>query len=131
MQFAHTVQQAMNAKWVYEERLGISARKLLGGAVDWDRDVVSKLVALQQSGEYRVAIHNSGQDLDALVIANRILRKENFMVALFNRGLLDLTIPCASFFSDSFFCSSLEVWRLRLIGRILCCSCCHSCRILC
>ena len=108
-QLANTVQQATNAKWVFEERLGISSRKLLGGAVDWDCDVVAKLVALQQSGEYRVAIHNSGQDLDALVIANRILRKENFMVAFFNRGVLDFNIPWLSPISTSFFCSSLEV----------------------
>jgi len=113
LQLAHTVQQAQHSKWVYEERLGISARKLIGGAVDWDRDVVAKLVALQQSGEYRVAINTDrhGQaPLDALVIANRILRKENFLVALFNKGLLDLNVPLASaLVSDSFFCSSLEV----------------------
>jgi Autophagy protein ATG9 len=109
LSFVNTFQEALNAKWVYEERLGISARKLLGGAVDWDRDVVTKLVALQQSGEYRIAIHNNGQDLDALVIANRILRKENFLVALFNRGLLDLTVPYVSSPGDPFFCSSLEV----------------------
>ena len=109
LQLANTVQQATNAKWVFEERLGISSRKLLGGAVDWDRDVVAKLVALQQSGEYRVAIHNSGQDLDALLIANRIMRKENFMVAFFNRGVLDLNIAWLSPISSSFFCASLEV----------------------
>lgn len=109
LQQANTVQQAINAKWVFEERLGISSRKLLGGAVDWDRDVVAKLIALQQSGEYRVAIHNNGQGLNALVIANRILRKENFMIAFFNRGLLDLNIPSLSSISNSFFCSSLEV----------------------
>jgi autophagy-related protein 9 len=41
----------------FEDRLGISARKLEGGAVDWDRDVVTKLLELQQSGQYRIAIH--------------------------------------------------------------------------
>jgi autophagy-related protein 9 len=45
------------AKWVFEDRLGISARKLEGGAVGWDRDVVTKLLELQQSGQYRIAIH--------------------------------------------------------------------------
>ena len=116
LQQANTVQQAINAKWVFEERLGISSRKLLGGAVDWDRDVVAKLITLQQSGEYRVAIHNGGQGLNALVIANRILRKENFMVALFNRGLLDFNIPSLSSISNSFFCSSLEV-RTRFLSK--------------
>jgi hypothetical protein len=100
-----TVREALDAKFVFEERLGISARKLEGGAVDWNRDVVDKLLELQRSGQYRVAIH--GQDLDALVIANRILRKENFMVALFNQGVFDLTVPYLG--DRTFFCSSLEV----------------------
>jgi hypothetical protein len=105
--FLRTVQDALQAKWVFEERLGISARKLQGGAVDWDRDVVARLVELQRSGEYRISL--AGQcELDALVVAQRIMRKENFLVALFNRGLLDLTapIPCIG---NNMFCSSLEV----------------------
>jgi hypothetical protein len=46
----------------------------------WDRDVVTKLLELQQSGQYRIAIH--GRMSDALVVAQRILRKE------FSRGPL-------------------------------------------
>ncbi len=53
---------------------------------------MKKLLQLQHSGEYRIAIH--GQDVkDELVIAQRILRRENFMIAFFNRNILDLTIP--------------------------------------
>jgi autophagy-related protein 9 len=109
--FQQTLRQARHAKWVFEERLGISARKLQGGAVDWERDVVNKLLEVQRSGEYRVAIH--GQELDALVVANRILRKENFMVAMFNRGLFDLSVPwIGKYFGHTFFCSSLEVSKM-------------------
>ena len=112
LSFLNTLQDAWQAKWVFEERLGISARRLQGGAVDWDRDVVSKLVHLQQSGEYRVAIH--GSPLDALVIANRIMRKENFLVALFNQpSLLDLSAPIPVF-GNQLFCSSLEVRHYTL-----------------
>ena len=132
--FVHSLQQAMEAKWVFEERLGISTRKLEDGAVDWDRDVVCKLMELQQSGEYRIAINtnaetnrnasdpnstdkNEGRSsgssppFDSLVVAQRILRKENFLVALINRGLLDLTVPgfLGSKRQTTFFCSSLEV----------------------
>ena len=101
--FYESVLESLQAKWVFEDRLGISARKLEGGAVDWDRDVVTKLLELQQSGQYRIAIH--GQDVDALVVAQRILRKENFLVALFNRQLLDLSVPGLG----NTFCASLEV----------------------
>lgn len=106
--FARTVQEAMQSKYVFEDRLGISSRRLEGGAVDWDRDIVTKLLELQQSGEYRIAIH--GQDLDALVIAQRIMRKENFLVALKNRQLLDLNVP---WLGQAFFSASLEVSQMR------------------
>ena len=89
--FLHTLKDAIESKAFFEDRLGISQIKLQGGAVDWDRDVVQKIVALQHSGEYRVAIHNG--DLDGLVIAQRILRKENFLIAMINRNMLDMTLP--------------------------------------
>lgn len=111
--FLHTIRDALEAKHFFEEKLGIPAIKLEGGAVDWDRDVVEKIVSLQVSGEHRVAIH--GQDLDALVVAQRILRKENFMVAFFNRRMLDLSIPGIK---GTYFCKSLEV-RLVYVCLIL------------
>ena len=59
--------------------------------MEWHQ-VIQKILELQRSGEYRVAIH--GQDIkDELVITQRIMRKENFMIAFFNQNLLDLTIP--------------------------------------
>ena len=89
--FVATVKDANGAKFIFEDKLGISARKLEGGAVEW-HEIVQKVLELQQTGEYRIAIH--GQDIkDELVVAQRILRRENFMIAFFNQELLDLTIP--------------------------------------
>lgn len=99
------VKDAWESKHFFEQVLGISARKLEGGAVEWDRDVVAKMLELQQSGEYRIAISGQG-DLDALVVAQRILRKENYLVAFFNCPMLDLTVPCLN---STYFCKSLEV----------------------
>ena len=96
----------IESKAFFEERLGISQHKLEGGAVEWDRDVVRKIVELQNSGEYRVAIHNG--ELDGLVIAQRILRKENFLIALVNRNMLDLNLPLIP---GTFFSKSLE-WSI-------------------
>jgi Autophagy protein ATG9 len=181
--FLHTIQIAIRTKYIYEEKLGISARKLMNGAIDWDRDIVQKLIALQESGQYRIVIPNttarattsatrthqerpktdiSGatiittdrnnatandvsnelndqhptsaatssntlhphhdqqqqhqHNLSALMIANRILRKENFMIALFNRQILNLSIfpknhryQYSNQATPRFFCSSLEV----------------------
>lgn len=106
--FWQNVKDARFAQRVFEDRLGIPAHKLEGGAVDWDRDVVAKLCELQQSGEYRVAVDEQ-QQLDALTVANRILRKENFLVAFFNRGLLDLSVP---YVGHGLICASLE-WSLH------------------
>ena len=107
--FWQNIQNALRSKRVFEDQLGIAAHRLEGGAVDWDRDVVKKLCELQESGEYRVAIHEQAQGMDALSIAHRILRKENFFVAFFNQGLLDFSVP---FFGKDHFCASLE-WSLH------------------
>jgi len=108
--FFGSVRDAFRAKHFYEYRLGISARKLEGGAVEWD-EIVSRISALQESGEHRIAIH--GQEINALTIAQRIMRKENFMVAFFNIGALDLSvpIPLARFANKRFFSKSLE-WSI-------------------
>jgi autophagy-related protein 9 len=88
--FVSSVKDALTAKFIFEDKLGISARKLEGGAVDW-HEIVAKILELQQSGEYKIAIH--GQDIkDELVVAQRIMRRENFMIAFFNEDILDLTI---------------------------------------
>ena len=95
VQFYNTIRDAFQSKYIFEDKLGITARKLEGGTVEWSQ-VVSKLLQLQQSGEYRIAIdQRHGQDSmkDQLVIAQRIMRKENFMIAFFNLNLFDLSIP--------------------------------------
>mmetsp|Transcript_22650 Transcript_22650/g.65201 ORF Transcript_22650/g.65201 Transcript_22650/m.65201 type:complete len:1025 (+) Transcript_22650:63-3137(+) len=110
MGFFGSMRDAFRAKHFYENRLGISARKLEGGAVEWN-EIVSRISALQASGEHRIAIH--GQEINALTIAQRIMRKENFMVAFFNIGALDLSvpIPMARFANKRFFSKSLE-WSI-------------------
>ncbi len=93
-QFYNTIKDAIHSKYIFEDKLGISARKLEGGTVEWP-NVVSQVLELQRSGEYRIAINNHGLDSlkDELVVAQRIMRKENFMIAFFNQNLFDLSIP--------------------------------------
>ena len=54
-------------------------------------------------------IHGKSK-LDALVIAQRIMRKENFMVAFWNLNVLDLRIP---FRTEILYSKSLE-WSIHL-----------------
>jgi len=120
----HALQQARASKLFMEEQLGIGEQKLQSGAVDWDVHVVSKIQQLQTSGQYRIAIHGQADDtLDALLVAQRILRKENFMVALFNNPtLFDWSLPFCSGFV--FFSRTLEVsdWKQKRWGHLLLCS---------
>ncbi len=89
--FVTSVKDALTAKFIFEDKIGISSRKLEGGAVEW-HEIVAKILELQRSGEYKIAIHE--QDVkDELVIAQRIMRRENFMIAFFNQDILDLSIP--------------------------------------
>jgi Autophagy protein Apg9. len=111
--FITNMKDAMQSKFIFEDKLGISVRKLEGGAVEW-HEIVRKILELQQSGEYRVAIH--GQDIkDELVVAQRIMRRENFMISFFNQDLLDLTIPVpwkgGRRFRTKFYSKSIE-WSI-------------------
>ena len=69
MGFLASVREAFQAKHFFEERLGISARKLEGGAVEWD-EIVQKITVLQESGEHRIAIH--GQEINALTMVTNV-----------------------------------------------------------
>jgi hypothetical protein len=56
--------------------------------MEW-HEVVQRLLEKQGSGEYRVSIN---RHLTAHDIASRIMRRENFLIALFNMGILDLRL---------------------------------------
>jgi autophagy-related protein 9 len=103
--FVETIESAVAAQLVYENHLGISNQKLLGGAVDWNVDVVGTLM---DDADYRISV----TPLDALVITNRIMRKENYLIAMFNRGVLDLRMPSIfGVITDTCYCPSIEVRR--------------------
>lgn len=50
--------------------------------------MVAHFLEKQRSGEYRVSI--SQQELTAHDVASRILRRENFLIALIDQNVLDL-----------------------------------------
>ena len=85
--FLLTLKDAVEMEQVYRERLGISNEEL--GAMEW-HEVVSRFLGKQRSGEYRVSIHG---EITAKDIACRIMRRENFLIALISRRVLDLSLP--------------------------------------
>ncbi len=53
------------------------------------RDFTSKVVQTYTDSQLNV----NGRKLDAYIIANRIMRKDNYIIALFNKEILDLSLP--------------------------------------
>lgn len=68
-------------------------------SISW-QEVVARLMALRDANpNTSAALHrrnystHSKQRMDAQDIANRLMRRENYMIALFNKDVLDLTVP--------------------------------------
>jgi autophagy-related protein 9 len=57
--------------------------------LEW-HEVVSRLLEKQRTGEYRVSIN---KEITAHDVACRIMRRENFLIACLNRGILNLRLP--------------------------------------
>lgn len=67
--------------------------------ISW-QEVVQRLMALRDANpttsnslRRRRKASQSKERMDAHDIANRLMRKENYLIALFNRDILDLTVP--------------------------------------
>ncbi|SZF03737.1 unnamed protein product [Blumeria hordei] len=70
--------------------------------VSW-QDVVARIMALRDANPITAEMISSSnrkflgsqskQRLDAHDIANRLMRRENYLIALFNKDILDLTLP--------------------------------------
>lgn len=90
--------------------------------VSW-QDVVARVMALRDAnpmtGE-RISPYNrkwvlgtqSKERLDAHDIANRLMRKENYLIALFNKEILDLTLPIPFLQGRQLFSKTLQ-WNLE------------------
>lgn len=90
--------------------------------VSW-QEVVRKLMLLRDSNPATaagVSKHHrrfigtqSKQRMDAHDIANRLMRRDNYLIALVNKDILDLTLPVPFFKNRQLFSKTLE-WNLSL-----------------
>lgn len=88
--------------------------------VSWPQ-VVSRLMTLRDgnlstaenisAADRRTLKYQSKQRMDAHDIANRIMRRDNYLIALFNKDILDLTIPIPFLGSRQFFSRTTE-WHV-------------------
>ncbi|KAJ8061479.1 hypothetical protein OCU04_009294 [Sclerotinia nivalis] len=87
------------------------------------QDVIARLMALRDANPMtveRISPDNrkfvlgtqSKQRLDAHDIANRLMRKENYLIALFNKEILDLTLPLPFLQGRQLFSKTLQ-WNLE------------------
>lgn len=88
--------------------------------ISW-QDVVARIMALRDANPItteeisasnrRFLGSQSKQRLDAHDIANRLMRRENYLIALFNKDILDLTLPIPFLQSRQLFSRTL-LWNI-------------------
>ncbi len=89
--------------------------------ISW-QDVVARVMALRDANPMTVDKlspasrkflgSQSKQRLDAHDIANRLMRKDNYLIALFNKDILDLTLPFPFLHGQQLFTRALR-WSLE------------------
>ena len=90
-------------------------------SISW-QEIVSRLMALRDSNPTITSkLHKTGgfvktqdkQRMDAHDIANRLMRRQNYMIAMINKDVLDLTLPIPFLRNRQIFTRTLE-WYLEL-----------------
>lgn len=89
--------------------------------ISW-QDVVARIMALREenpktatniSPRLRQFIGSQSKErLDALDIANRLMRKENYLIAMINKDILDLSLPVPFLRGRQLFSKTME-WYLQ------------------
>lgn len=89
-------------------------------SVAWQK-VVERLMALRDQNpvtsnalKRKHSKTQSKQRMDAHDIANRLMRKENYLIALFNKDILDLTVPFPFFRNQGNYLTKTLEWNLWL-----------------
>lgn len=116
-QYVADVRRLLQLRDFYLHLLGIPDSELQ--SVSWP-EVVSRLMALRDSNP--VVANNSAtsrryasqskQRMDAHDIANRLMRQDNYMIAMINKDILDMTLPIPFLRNRQLFTRTLE-WNLK------------------
>jgi len=76
--------------------------------ISWQK-VVNQTVKIKKNNPVTLNTNQNSQErLDAHSITNRIMRQENYLIALFNRDLLNLTLPIPFIGRRQFLTKALE-----------------------
>jgi autophagy-related protein 9 len=104
----YLVSSAIDMERFYREILGIHLNDLQ--TMGW-HEVVQRLIKLHEHGIHRVAIKEKLTEHDVVL---RIMRKDNYMIGLINKQLMDLRVPwwIAPFMSERLFLTKSLEWSL-------------------
>lgn len=118
-QYLLDIRRLQKLRDFYQHLLGISDIEIQ--SISW-QEVVSRLMALRDANPTTAAVlpakhrhflgSQSKQRMDAHDIANRLMRKENYLIALFNKDILDLTLPLPFIGKRQLFSRTLE-WNIN------------------
>ncbi|RDW94029.1 autophagy protein ATG9 [Aspergillus mulundensis] len=114
------IRRLKNMHDFYHHLLGVSDAEIQ--TISW-QEVVSRLMTLRDANpatagavsayNRRLLGSQSKQRMDAHDIANRLMRKENYLIALINKDILDLTLPVPFLRNRQLFSRILE-WNINL-----------------
>jgi autophagy-related protein 9 len=118
-QYAIDTKRLWNLHEFYRHLLDITDNDIQ--TTSW-QEIVSRLMALRDANPNIVtkkpsknrefAGTQNKERLDAHDIANRLMRRENYMIAMINKDLLDLTLPIPFFRNRQLFSRTLE-WNIH------------------
>ncbi|KAL4934032.1 autophagy protein ATG9 [Aspergillus undulatus] len=114
------IRRLKNMHDFYHYLLGVSDAEIQ--TISW-QEIVSRLMALRDANpatagavsanNRRLLGSQSKQRMDAHDIANRLMRKENYLIALINKDILDLTLPVPFLRNRQLFSRIME-WNINL-----------------
>ncbi|KAK2802587.1 autophagy protein atg9 [Onygenales sp. PD_10] len=120
IQYILDIRRLCNMHDFYRYLLGISNADIQ--SISW-QEIVWRLMALRDanpstahavSAKHKKFLGSqSKQRMDAHDIANRLMRKDNYLIALFNKDILDLTLPIPFLKNRQIFSRTME-WNLHL-----------------
>ncbi|KAF6811158.1 autophagy protein Apg9 [Colletotrichum plurivorum] len=119
VQFTVDIQRLHNMRNFYTYLLEIPEEDMQ--TVSW-QDIVGRVMSLRDANpktainitpsQRRWMRNQSKERLDAHDIANRLMRRENYLIAMMNKDVLNLTLPIPFMRKHQFFSKSLE-WNLH------------------
>lgn len=92
IKLVYDIKNAIEMRYFYRDRLGITDNEI--DLCTWNEIIIR----LEETNKMIPIFENNNlserHKMDAYIIANRIMRTENYLIAMYNKGIINLEIPC-------------------------------------